>query len=146
MIDVNDQYDSLVGARLLDFFGTRTHWHRRLWTIGLVLTLKELLEVSSAVRSSILFQNSVEDLSRSAMALAGRDPGVGGKQQLESLQRSLRSEVRFQGMDYLVVEQLSAEIGSAYLTRWAAALRTAGRSAPERTARAIASYLLDKGF
>ena len=37
--------DTLVGARLLDFFGTRTHWHRRLWTIGLVLTLKELLEV-----------------------------------------------------------------------------------------------------
>ena len=42
MIDVNDEYDTLVGARLLDFFGTRTHWHRRLWTIGLVLTLKEL--------------------------------------------------------------------------------------------------------
>ncbi len=146
MIDVNDQYDALVGARLLDFFGTRTHWHRRLWTIGLVLTLKELLEVSSAVRSSILFQNSVEDLSRSAMALAGRDPGVGGKQQLESLQRSLRSEVRYQGMDYMVVDQLSAEIALSYLTRWAASLRTPARSAPERTARAIASYLLDSGF
>ncbi len=64
MIDVNDQYEALVGARLLDFFGTRTHWHRRLWTTGLVLTLKELLEVFSAVRSSVLYKNSVEDLSR----------------------------------------------------------------------------------
>ena len=90
MIDVNDQYDTLVGARLLDFFGTRSNWHRRLWTIGLVLTLKELIEVSSAVRSSILYQNSIEDLSRSAMALAGRDPGVGGKQQHDSLQKALR--------------------------------------------------------
>lgn len=146
MIDVNIQYDSLVGVRLLDFFGTRTHWHRRLWTVGLVLTLKELLEVSGAVRSSILYQNSVEDLSKSAMALAGRDPGVGGKQQLDSLQRSLRTELRFTGMDYVVVEQLSAEIDASYLTRWAASLRTQARSAPERTARAIASYFLDRGF
>jgi hypothetical protein len=146
MIDVNDQYDTLVGARLLDFFGTRSHWHRRLWTIGLVLTLKELLEVSSAVRSSILYQNSIEDLSRSAMALAGRDPGVGGKQQHDSLQKALRSELRFLGMDYRVVEQLASEIESAYLTRWSASLRTPARSAPERTARAIAGYLLDSGF
>jgi hypothetical protein len=43
----------------------------------LVLTLNELLEVSSAVRSSVLYRNSVEDLSRAAMALAGRDPGAG---------------------------------------------------------------------
>src|SRR6266446_6688998 len=114
MIDVNDQYDALVGARLLDFFGTRTPWHRGLWTIGLVLTLKELLEVSSAVRSSILYQNSVEDLSRAAMALAGRDPGIGGKQRQDSLQRSLRTELRFQGMDYRVVEQILAEIDSQY--------------------------------
>jgi hypothetical protein len=146
MIDVNDQYDTLVGARLLDFFGTRTHWHRRLWTIGLTLTLKELLEVSDAVRSSILYQNSVEDLSRSAMALAGRDPGVGGNQQRDSLQRALRSELRYLGMDYHVVEQITSEIASSYLTRWAASLRVPTRAAPERTARAIAGYLLDNGF
>ncbi len=146
MIDVNDQYDTLAGARLLDFFGTRTHWHRRLWTIGLVLTLKELLEVSSTVRSSILYQNSIEDLSRSAMALAGRDPGVGGKQHHDSLQRALRSELRYLGMDYRVVEQLTSEIESSYLTHWATSLRTPVRSAPERTARAIAGYLLDNGF
>lgn len=102
MIDVNDQYETLVGARLLDFFGSRTPWHRGLWTIGIVLTLKELLGVSEAVRSSILFQNSVEDLSRAAMALAGKDPGVGGKARHDALQRSLRTDLRFLGMDYRV--------------------------------------------
>jgi hypothetical protein len=146
MIDVNDQYDALVGARLLDFFGTRTQWHRRLWTIGLVLTLKELLEVSSAVRASILYQNSIEDLSRAAMALAGRDPGTGGKQRHDALQRALRTELRFLGMDYRVVEQFMSEINSQYLKRWADSLRTTTRTAPERTARAIASHLLDGGF
>ena len=146
MIDVNDEYDTLVGARLLDFFGTRTHWHRRLWTLGLVLTLKELLEVSRAVRSSILYKNSVEDISRAAMALAGKDPGIGDKQQHGALQRSLRTELIFEGMDYYVVQQVASEIESQYLTRWAASLRTNTRSAPERTARAIAGYLLDSGF
>jgi len=146
MIDVNDEFESLVGARLLDFFGTRTHWHRRLWTTGLVLTLKELLEVSSAVRSSVLYQNSVEDLSRSAMALAGRDPGVGGSRQHASLQRALRTDLRFLGMEYRVVEQMTVEIESEYLERWAASLRTHTRAAAERTARAIGSYLLDSGF
>ncbi|MDX1984577.1 MAG: hypothetical protein SFV51_30175 [Bryobacteraceae bacterium] len=146
MIDVNDQYDSLAGARLLDFFGTRTHWHRRLWTTGLVLTLKELPEVSSAVRSSILYQNSIEDLSRAAMALAGRDPGTGDTQRRNSLQRALRTELRFLGLDYRVVEQCMEEIDSQYLKRWADSLRTNTRAAPERAARAIASYLLDGGF
>ena len=146
MIDVNDQYDSLVGARLLDFFGTRTHWHRRLWTIGLVLTLKELLEVSSAVRSSVLYKNSIEDVSRAAMALAGRDPGVGDKKLLGTLQGSLRTELLFDGMDYHVVRQIASDIETQYLTRWAVSLRTSARPAPERTARAIASQLLDNGF
>jgi hypothetical protein len=146
MIDVNDQYDTLVGARLLDFFGARTHWHRRLWTIGLVLTLKELLEVSKAVRSSILYKNSIEEVSRAAMALAGKDPGVGDKKRLGTLQSSLRTELLFEGMDYCVVQQIASEIEAEYLTRWAASLRTNTRCAPERTARAIAACLLDSGF
>jgi hypothetical protein len=58
----------------------------------------------------------------------------------------LRTELIFEGMDYYVVQQVASEIDSLYLTRWAASLRTNARSAPERTARAIASYLLDRGF
>src|SRR5215470_9654169 len=106
MIDVNDEYETLVGARLLDFFGSRTPWHRSLWTIGIVLILKELLEVSEAVRASILFQNSVDDISRSAMALTGKDPGLGDKPRRVTLQRSLRTDLRFLGLDYRVVQQV----------------------------------------
>jgi hypothetical protein len=79
MVDVNVKYDSHVGARLLDFFGSTTPWHRSLWTLGLVLTLNELIEAIGAVRTGILYQNSVEDLSRLAMSLAGIDPGVWGR-------------------------------------------------------------------
>lgn len=84
MIDVNQTYETHVAARLLDFFGAATPWHRGLWTLGLVLTLKELLEATEAVRGAILHQPAAQDLARSAMSLAGRDPGVGGPQQLGS--------------------------------------------------------------
>ncbi len=80
------------------------------------------------------------------MALAGRDPGAGDEQQKSSLQHSLRTELIFEGMDYYVVQQVASEIESQYLTRWSVSLRTNARSAPERTAGAIATYLLDRGF
>ena len=146
MIDVNQQYETHVAARLLDFYGAATPWHRNLWTLGLVLTLKELLEATEAVRGAILHQPAAQDLARSAMSLAGRDPGVGGPQQLGVLQSSLRSELRYRGMDYRVIEQLVADVEPAYLTRWSAALRTTTRPHPERAARAIAGHLLDAGF
>lgn len=146
MIDVNVKYESHVGARLLDFFGSTTPWHRSLWTLGLVLTLNELLEATEAVRRAILRQNSVEDLSRLAMSLAGTDPGAGAAEQRRTLQAALRTELRYQGMDYRVVQQLVADIEPKYLSRWAASLRTDARAKPERTARAIAGHLLDAGF
>ena len=146
MIDVNVKYESHVGARLLDFFGSTTPWHRSLWTLGLVLTLNELLEVTEAVRRAILRQNSVEDLSRLAMSLAGTDPGAEAAEQRRTLQAALRTELRYQGMDYRVVQQLVADIEPKYLSRWAASLRTDARAKPERTARAIAGHLLDAGF
>ena len=80
------------------------------------------------------------------MALAGKDPGVGDKKQLGTLQGSLRTELLFEGMDFHVVQQIALEIESQYLTRWAASLRANTRPAPERTARAIGSHLLDGGF
>jgi hypothetical protein len=80
------------------------------------------------------------------MALAGKDPGVGGKVRHDALQRSLRTELRFLGMDYHVVQQTLKDIETRYLTRWASALRTNARPAHERTARAIAGHLLDSGY
>jgi len=81
------------------------------------------------------------------MALAGRDPGVGSTQQLSALQNALRSETRYGGMDYCVLDQLARDIEPKYLARWATALRTiASRPRPERAARGIAAHLLDAGF
>ena len=81
------------------------------------------------------------------MALAGRDPGLGDRQQHAVLQDALRSDVRYLGMDFRVLQQLVANIEPKYLARWAAALRgNPPLPKAERAARAVAGHLLDSGF
>ena len=46
-----DSYDRDVAARLLDFFRSGCPWQRRLWGVGVVLGLQEVLEASNAVQS-----------------------------------------------------------------------------------------------
>ncbi|HEY8505919.1 MAG TPA: hypothetical protein VIL46_15145 [Gemmataceae bacterium] len=65
---------SHVAARLLDFFGARTPWQRRLWNVGIVLGLKELIEASEAIRDNILSKAAFQSLRESLEVMAGQDP------------------------------------------------------------------------
>jgi hypothetical protein len=142
-----DPYEQHVGARLLDFFGAVTPWHRRLWSTGVVLTLRELLEATEAVRAGVLTDASVRNLISSAAPVVGQDRGVGDATKLRVLQQSLRPEMRYGGIEFHKVRQIIEDLEGHYLERWAAALTTtASCPGPERTARAIASHLLDAGF
>ena len=53
---------------------------------------------------------------------------------------------RHDGIDYHTVAQLVDRIEAQYLPRWAVALNAGLPSQPERTARSIAAYLLDRGL
>ena len=44
----NSMPTSLVLARLGEFFGHRTPWHRRLWNVGTNLALHEVIEYADA--------------------------------------------------------------------------------------------------
>lgn len=44
MLDPTDTLGKAVVARLLDFFGERTSWQRRLWTTGTIMRLQETVE------------------------------------------------------------------------------------------------------
>jgi hypothetical protein len=76
----------------------------------------------------------------------GRDPGVGPVEQRRLLQQYLRTELRFGSIEYLAINQIAQEIDRNYLSRWATALSAPIQIGPERTARAIASHLLDSGL
>jgi hypothetical protein len=140
-------FEDCVIARVLDFLGARVSWHRGLWNVGLVLTLKEVLEASEAVHAGVLTGASLRNLSSSAMALAGPDPAVGSQKQKELLQKSLRSEITFQSVEYYTIEQIAKDVEDNYLQRWEKSLTSqTSRIRPERVARSITSHMLDAGF
>lgn len=149
MLIVNP-FESLVAARLLEFFDIRAPWHRRLWATGLLLTLREILEASEMVVSRVLFQNSVKALADTAIVLAGSDPGVGSSTYKKKLHALLLSDVKFKSIEYLELLQLANDIEDRYLQSWSSALSAHSVSPSnlkaERTARAIGSHLLDLGF
>ena len=146
MLAVNS-FNSHVSTRILDFFNSATQWHRRLWSVGLSLTLAEVLEASEGVRLGLLSLESLKALSASAMAIAGVDPGTGSSRQKQLLQQALRSDFRFLGLDYFTVRDLQVDIERNYLTRWANELSSPQVAiGAERAARSIASHLLNIGL
>ena len=146
MIDRVKESDVHTGARLLDFFDSRSPWNRRLWNVGLSLTLREVLEAAEAVNSGVLGQNSMNFLTNVAQKIVGTDPGAGTDEEKRLLQRALKSKLRLDGLDYHVVKQQESRSRTAYLARWARALRGPGPPHAERAARAVASHLLDIGY
>ncbi len=156
MLIVNP-FESLVAARLQEFFDVRAPWHRRLWATGLILTLREVLEASEMVAAKVLFQNSVRTLADTGIVLAGTDPGVvsgdpgvGTPAYKRKLHRLLQSDLLAGSIEYLELSQIATDLESRYLQNWSTAIaeHAAGTRAlkAERTARAIASHLLDIGL
>src|SRR5437868_14233604 len=140
MLNANG-FDQHVAARLLDFFGAKTPWHRTLWTSSTVLVLKEVLEASAAIQAGVLKDASLRNLSSSALSLTGPDPGVGGGEQTRTLHNALKSELRFNGAEFHVVKALLATIETQYLHLLAQAVRQNPRIGPERVARYIAAHM-----
>ena len=155
MLTVNP-FESLVAARLLEFFDIRTPWHRRLWATGLTLTLRETLESSDMVAAKVLYQNSVKALADTAVVLAGTDPGVisgdpgiGTPAYKKKLHKLLLTDLLTGSIQYLELAQVMSDLESRYLRNWSAALQANAAGTvtlkAERTARAIASTYLIAG-
>ena len=146
LVPANDN-ERIIAARLLEFFGRRTPWHRGLWNPGLILTLRELLEASEAVSNQILHRNALNVIKSTCLQLLAGEPENVQDSRLAALRSRLSRSLDYDGLDYHALRTLTDQVESAYLLRWAEALRTGdhGNSA-ERAARSIAAHLLDRGF
>jgi hypothetical protein len=151
MLNVNP-FASHVVARLLDFFSSKIAWQRSLWISGTVLSLREILQASEQVANGVISKSSLENVASWAMIVGGRDPGVGDESRRKQLQKVLRVDdkgdgLAFNGAQYRSLVILASEIEPSYLERWSKAVAAPSAAlGPERTARAIASHLLDAGF
>ena len=146
MIDPVNESDVRTGARLLDFFDARSPWNRRLWHVGLSLTLREVLEAAEAVSAGVLSEQSMGFLANVAQKMVGTDPGAGNTEERKLLQRNLKREVRPDSLKYQVVKEQESRLRDGYLARWALALRCPCPPRAEQAARAVASHLLDIGY
>ncbi len=134
-------------ARLLDFFGHRTPWHRRLWNVGTCLALQETVEYADAcISGSVPNTKGLCFALDTAKREVDRDPGAAPLAaqiltRLNTLKVASPSKVPVAARDEL--EQLVRRLSSDYLQNW-----TVATTEPpvEFTARALAAHLLDLGF
>lgn len=132
--------------RTAEFVDPGVRWQRSLWNTGLVLCLKEIVEASDAVQIGALSGRSVKWLAEWAKAMIVDDPGAGSKTERRAIVELLGQDLASGGARYLELGQWIDTIESSYLPRWAAAVSEEPLPSRERTARALASHLLDLGF
>src|SRR6476620_8304589 len=74
-------YDRHVRARLIDFFALEgLQWPRRLWDVGSLLALEEMLEASSWARHRVLSVVAVDWQRRHLLKVIGPDLGLGDQE------------------------------------------------------------------
>jgi hypothetical protein len=74
-------YDSHIRARMIDFFTLEGQpWPRRLWDVGSLLALQELLEASSWARDRVLSTTAVDWQRHELLKVIGPDVGLGAKE------------------------------------------------------------------
>ncbi len=137
----------LICSRLRDFFARNGTWHRRLWGIGTVLSLREVLEYAeSCLTGRSPNTEGLKFVVDTASREVNRDPGVA---HLAAELKRLLQELKFNSTKDLSrhaharLEQLVQRADGDYCKRWC----NAGNDAPvEFTSRAIASHLLDSGL
>lgn len=138
--------DKVIG-RLLEFFHRRKPWHRRLWSIGTVLSLQEVREYGQLCLEGVHpTTDGLRYVVSSARREIQRDPGVA--QLATELDGVLaRLDVQSAGkVDKNALAELSHladRSGASYFEGW---FRATGTTPVEFTARAVASHLLDHGF
>ena len=136
----------LVIARLLDFFGRRTDWQRRLWNPGTVTVIEEVHEALAFMQTEHLTERAVDDLARTAVRRAGPDLGVGAREVRSALTMALKAAPK-DDLARLKVEHLLTIIKPNYLGRWSDSLAGDPRAlSTEAASRLLAGHLLGLGF
>ena len=136
---------TILLARMRDYFALRTPWHRRLWTIGTVLGLREVQEYAEACLDGA--HPTTEGLcyvAATARREASRDPGVAHlRSELDPLLLQLSEVKSAQKIPPHSVDELEALTRRAaqdYCARWR---DNADGTSAEFAARALASHALD---
>ena len=140
------QFAEAVRSRVAEFFDPAVQWQRALWNTGLVLSLKEILEASDAVREGALHRAALKWLANDVHGIISTDPGAGTEAERKAVALLLTQDLSSGGVRYFELSHWAQTIETSYLSRWAVAVAQEQRPSREQTTRALASHLFDLGF
>lgn len=146
--------EELITVRLRELVDNRTPWHRRLWQVGTILALREVLEYADGVRSGAIPNSQGLAYVTQATALqVSRDVGIGAAATREAINDILGGAAdKNKGVlaphNASALDQMIRRAEHGYLQRWARAVTKGEVTAPdgELVARLVASHLLNAGF
>lgn len=134
-------------ARLLEFFHRRKPWHRRLWGVGTVLALSEVIEYAGhCIEGSHQNTEGLRFVVATVRREVQRDPGLAPlAADLDQVlsQLDVKSPSKVNANLVAELEHLTERGRIGYLSSWVAAEPV---MPVEFTARALGAHLLDGGF
>jgi hypothetical protein len=136
-----DPFSLRVAARLEEYWAWLTPWNRRLWNVGTVAAIGELLEASEALATT-----SFKALQAEVDRLVGPDAAVSDPITRAILQKLVTGELTYKRANWHQLHELHSIVDTGYLKRWANLLRHDHSIGVERVARSVASHLLQSGF
>jgi len=132
----------LVTARMFDFFGRRTSWHRRLWNGSLTTALAEAAELGERALDIDQGHEHLLTYRRFLRHEVNTDGGV--SRPLREQLTPILTNRAFPAQAVRELRELVAQLRSSYFHTWQAA--EVGDLPVERLSRALAAGLLDAGF
>jgi aryl carrier-like protein len=141
-----DNYTAALADRLGDFVDPAVQWQRSLWSVGVLLALRELNEASEGVQAGALSSKAVKWLAESIRKRLPGEPGVGCEQQRKALDQLLARDLTAGGVNHRELGFWITDVETHYLARWANAVSLECRPSRELAARALASHLVDSGL
>lgn len=144
---------SLLPSRMAELCDPASPWHRSLWGVGTITSLKEVIEAVPATWDHILTNDgAMSDFKRNAISAVKADFGLGDaalRKQITDAVQILKPDPSNEGRTALA--KLEAAVRRAdfnYLATWADAIE-AGQvddTQFEATARSITTHLIDSGL
>ncbi|GAB2597521.1 hypothetical protein Aab01nite_73140 [Paractinoplanes abujensis] len=134
---------------MIDFFTLEgVPWPRRLWDVGSLLALQELLEASSWARHRVLSPAAVDWQRHQLLKVIGPDVGLGSRDLRAELTSLLGQALPDPSPAHRRLREVLEHARAGHLSRWATAIAQPEdrRPRPERLARVVAAHLLDIGY
>lgn len=136
----------LLNGRLKEFFAHGVAWHRRLWSVGTILGLREVGEYADAcLNEDVASTEGLRYVIEASRRAVGRDPGVAHLAvELDRLLDllSVPSRTKIPRDARAELSELTRRAHDGYCGHWSGSPEVS----LEFAARSLAAHLLDSGF